>query len=152
MKTLILSLIFIVLGCGALPSTGFAGQVKKIAEGKVLVMRTSWYGKQGQGSRDLKGAPKQARSLNKLTASGKPFRADDLTAAHPWWPFGTILLVMNPHNAIGIFVQVNDRGPFIDGRDLDITRGAAEELDIIKRGVADLIVKVVYLPEPKESS
>lgn len=67
------------------------------------------------------------------------------TAAHRTLPMGTILSVRNPKNGKTVRVTVTDRGPFVSGRDIDLSYGAAKELGIIQSGVADLsITKVGY--------
>jgi cytochrome oxidase assembly protein ShyY1 len=77
----------------------------------------------------------------KKTASGEVFNSFDYTAAHKSLPFGTILKITNPDNNKSCMVRVNDRGPFIDGRDLDVSEQVAYELGMIKQGVAQLIVE-----------
>ncbi|MDR0387715.1 MAG: septal ring lytic transglycosylase RlpA family protein, partial [Treponema sp.] len=65
------------------------------------------------------------------TASGEIFTPSQLTAAHPTLPFGTMLKVTNKHNNKSVVVRVNDRGPFVSARIIDLSQGAAEQLDII---------------------
>jgi rare lipoprotein A len=62
------------------------------------------------------------------TASGEPFNPDGFTAAHRTFPFGTRLLVLNPRNGKSVTVRVNDRGPFVKGVTLDLSRGAAKAI------------------------
>lgn len=64
------------------------------------------------------------------TASGQPFRPDDLTAAHRKLPFGTRIKVTNPRTGASTVVTINDRGPFTRGRDIDLSRGAARAIDL----------------------
>ncbi len=71
---------------------------------------TTWYGPGFNGKR---------------TASGQVYRMNGMTAAHRTLPFGTRLRVTNPKNGRSVVVVVNDRGPFVKGRDLDLSRGAA---------------------------
>ena len=75
------------------------------------------------------------------TASGEIFNSFDYTAAHKSLPFGTVLKVTNPVTNKSCVVRVNDRGPFIDGRDLDVSEQVAYELGMVKQGVAELIVE-----------
>ena len=82
-------------------------------------------------------------SYGSLTASGEPFNQNGFTAASKTLPFGTRLLVTNPSNGRSVVVRVNDRGPFVKGRDLDLAKGAAESLGMIKQGTAT--VKIVHL-------
>lgn len=76
-----------------------------------------------------------------LTANGEIYNKDKISVAHKHMEFGTILWVRNPENGKSIVVRVNDRGPFIEGRDLDFSRRAAEELGMIRQGV----IKVEYV-------
>jgi len=85
----------------------------------------SWYG------REFEGRP---------TASGEIFDSAQLTAAHPSLPFGTRLVVTNQHNNKSVTVRVNDRGPFVPARIIDISRAAAEQLDMIVTGTAPVSV------------
>jgi rare lipoprotein A len=88
-------------------------------------MTTSWYGDPFHG---------------RPTASGERFNQNDFTAAHKTLPFGTRLRVTNPQNGQSVVVRINDRGPFVRGRDLDVSKAAAEALGIITQGVAELRV------------
>jgi len=90
----------------------------------------SWYGAEFNG---------------KPTASGEIFNDSALTAAHPSLPFGTVLRVTNQHNNKSVTVRVNDRGPFVAARIIDISRAAAVQLDMITTGTAP--VKVESLSE-----
>ena len=72
------------------------------------------------------------------TASGERFNPNGLTAAHKTLPFGTHLRLVNRSNGKTVTVRVNDRGPFIKGRDLDVSRGAAIALGMISSGIATL--------------
>ena len=85
----------------------------------------SWYG------REFEGRP---------TASGEIFDSSQLTAAHPSLPFGTRLIITNQHNNKSVTVRVNDRGPFVPARIIDVSRAAAEQLDMIVTGTAPVSV------------
>lgn len=74
----------------------------------------------------------------KETASGEPFKPLGLTAAHKTLPFNTMLKIINPTNRKTVEVRVNDRGPYIKGRELDISEGAARAIDFTERGVGTL--------------
>jgi len=84
-------------------------------------MVASWYG---------------AKYHGRHTASGAVFDMNSLTAAHKTLPFGTRLKVTHVGNARSVVVEVNDRGPFIAGRDLDLSYGAASKLGMVDEGVA----------------
>jgi len=88
----------------------------------------SWYG------REFEGRP---------TASGEIFDSSKLTAAHPTLPFGTWLLVTNLHNNKNVTVRVNDRGPFVAARIIDVSRAAAEQLDMIGTGTAPVVIESI---------
>jgi rare lipoprotein A len=77
------------------------------------------------------------------TASGERFNAGELTAAHRTLPFGTRVRVTNVATGRSVTVRVNDRGPFVPGRVVDVSYSAAETLGIIGRGVAKVKLDVV---------
>ncbi len=81
----------------------------------------SWYGGKFHGRK---------------TSDGSRYNQDGLTAAHRSLPFGTKLLVMNRRTGQSCVVQVNDRGPFVGDRIIDLSRGAAKQLDMLGSGVA----------------
>ena len=68
------------------------------------------------------------------TASGERFNPHGLTAAHRTFPFGTRLLVINPHNGKSVTVTINDRGPFVRGVSLDLSLGAAKMIGMTGTG------------------
>lgn len=80
----------------------------------------SWYGSYFEG---------------RATASGEPYNMYDLTAAHPTLPIGTWVRVTNLHNGRKIYVRINDRGPIIPGRIIDLSYGAAEALQFKHKGL-----------------
>lgn len=77
------------------------------------------------------------------TASGERSTGSGMTAAHRTLPFGTKVRVENLDNGRSVIVRVNDRGPFVGGRVIDVTRAAAEELGMVKSGIAKVRVSVV---------
>ena len=77
------------------------------------------------------------------TASGEKFDTHELTAAHPTLPFGTRLRVTNVATGRSVTVRVNDRGPFVHGRAVDVSYAAAERLGMVGRGVAKVKLDVV---------
>ena len=81
----------------------------------------SWYGPGFQG---------------KATASGEIFNTHDLTAAHKTLPFGTLVEVVNLNNGRKVRVRINDRGPFVRGRIIDLSKAAAERIDLVRTGTA----------------
>lgn len=88
----------------------------------------SWYGRQHHG---------------KPTASGETYDMHKLTAAHPTLPLGTRILVTNLDNGRTVEVRVNDRGPFVSGRVLDLSYAAARKLGAIGDGIIPVGLKVV---------
>ena len=78
----------------------------------------------------------------KKTASGEVYKKAKLTAAHKTLPFGTDVKVTNLANKQTVIVRVNDRGPFVKGRIIDLSRKAAQKLGMIDEGVAR--VKIEY--------
>ena len=77
------------------------------------------------------------------TASGEVFDPGALTAASKTLPIGSTVIVTNPRNGKSVMVRINDRGPHVRGRSLDLSRRAAEELGITEKGVARLKVERV---------
>jgi rare lipoprotein A len=78
------------------------------------------------------------------TASGERFNPNELTAAHPTLPFGTRLRVTNIANGHSVVVRVNDRGPFVRGRSVDVSSAAAERIGMVERGVVKVKLDVVH--------
>lgn len=70
------------------------------------------------------------------TANGETFNREKLTAAHPSLPFGTWVRVTNLRNGKDVIVRINDRGPFVKGRIIDLSRGAAKEIGLTQAGTA----------------
>jgi rare lipoprotein A len=77
------------------------------------------------------------------TASGEKFNTHELTAAHPTLPFGTRLRVTNVASGQSVTVRVNDRGPYVRGRVVDVSYAAAETLGMVGGGVAKVKLDVV---------
>lgn len=77
------------------------------------------------------------------TASGEIFDTNGYTAAHKTLPFGTVLKVTNLDNGKSVKVRINDRGPFVQGREIDVSKAAALELDMISNGTAKVSLEIV---------
>jgi len=77
------------------------------------------------------------------TASGEPFRPARLTAAHPRLAFGTVVRVTRTDTGQTVRVVINDRGPFVAGRVIDVSRGAARRLDLITVGLGTVRIEIV---------
>jgi rare lipoprotein A len=99
---------------------------------KVWTVRASWYGPTFQGH---------------LTANGELYDMAGLTAAHPTLPFGSMVRLTNLRSGKTAVVRINDRGPYVDGRDIDLSYHAADKLGIIGSGVAK--VRMELIEEPK---
>jgi len=86
------------------------------------------------------------------TASGERYKHNKLTAAHKTLPFGTIVRVTNIANGNTVDVEINDRGPYVDGRIIDLSRSAAEKLGFVNLGIADVKLEVVDAGDGKSKS
>ncbi|HAC24646.1 MAG TPA: septal ring lytic transglycosylase RlpA family lipoprotein [Cytophagales bacterium] len=77
------------------------------------------------------------------TASGEKYRHSKMTAAHKFLPFGTKIKVTNLANNKEVEVVVNDRGPYVDDRIVDLSKSAAEQLDFLNQGLTEVRVEVI---------
>lgn len=77
------------------------------------------------------------------TANGEQFNQNALTAAHPSLPFGTKVKVTNVNNGLSVVVRINDRGPFVRGRIIDLSAGAARIIDLVRSGVAPVRLEIL---------
>jgi rare lipoprotein A len=97
----------------------------KRPDGEFARGKASWYGPGFQGKR---------------TASGERFDMNALTAAHRTLPFGTRVRVRNVQNGREVVVRINDRGPWIRDRIIDVSRAAAAALDLLQAGEAPVVL------------
>lgn len=89
-----------------------------------------------------------AGSFNgRQTASGERYDMNGMTCAHRTLPFGTLLEVENLDNGSTVTVRVNDRGPYVGGRIIDLSRGAADRLGMVDSGTAEVRLRVVGFEE-----
>jgi len=95
----------------------------------------SWYGGKFHG---------------RLTSSGEVFDTNELTAAHRTLPFGTMVRVTNLDNGKAVIVKINDRGPFVEGRIIDLSMAAAEEIGSVGQGVARVSLQIVGFAADRE--
>lgn len=95
----------------------------------------SWYGGKFDG---------------RLTSSGEVFDTNEKTAAHRTLPFGTIVRVVNLDNQKSTVVKINDRGPFVEGRVIDLSRAAADEIGMVAQGVARVSLEIIEIPPVKD--
>ncbi len=108
--------------------TGCASSYTRPAEGTTQRGMASWYGEPFHG---------------RLTANGETYDMHGFTAAHRELPLGTWVEVTHLDNGRKLKVRVNDRGPFIRGRILDLSYGAAKKLDMVNEGVAKIELRVL---------
>ncbi len=99
---------------------------------EIFETKASWYG---------------GRFHGRKTAANEIFDANGLSAAHKTLPIGTHLLVTNKANNKQVIVRVNDRGPFIKGREIDVSESAAKVLDFLRAGVANVQYEILKLRE-----
>jgi len=83
----------------------------------------------------------------KITANGEKFNKNELTAAHPSLPLGSTATVTNLNNGKSVDVRINDRGPYVKGRDIDLSEKAGKELDMSKSGVAPVQIEAKLPPK-----
>jgi len=86
------------------------------------------------------------RLQGRPTASGEPYDRDRLTAAHRTLPLGTVVRVTDVATRKAVVVEVNDRGPYVPGRTIDLSRRAGEELGITEVGLARVTIEVLSPP------
>lgn len=101
---------------------------QRTSQGTPISGKASWYG---------------AKHHGKQTASGERFNQHQLTAAHRTLAFGTRVKVTNTLNNKSVTVRVNDRGPYSKGRVIDLSRAAANKIDMINSGVAPVKLHVL---------
>lgn len=122
----ILVVFLVFFGVILMPAPSFGADPHQLTGG------ASWYGE------DFHGRP---------TASGQPYDMHQLTAAHKTLPFGTRVLVTDLNNGRSVEVTITDRGPFVEGRVIDLSYRAAQELDLVHRGVTRVLLEPLGGPE-----
>jgi rare lipoprotein A len=115
-------------------------RTEKAADGSTIVRKNS-----GKVLLTLEGvASYYADDFHgKMTSNGEIFDMNDLTAAHRVFPFGSKVRVTNLDNNKTVMVRVNDRGPFKEGRIIDLSLGAAKEISLIEKGTARVRLEVL---------
>src|SRR5215475_9309856 len=98
---------------------------------KTWVGNASWYGPEFDG---------------KKTANGERFDAESLTAAHPNLPFGSLVRIVNTRNGKFEVVRINDRGPYQEGREIDVSYRVARKIGLIHSGVSQVRLELMQLP------
>lgn len=122
MRRILLILLIII------PSISFSHELNGIA---------SWYG---------------GKFIGRQTANGEIFNTNELTAAHKTLPFNTVVEVTNLSNGKKVQVRINDRGPFIDGRVIDLSKKGASSIDMIGSGTSEVKLKIISMPVPPQVS
>ncbi|MCF7919978.1 MAG: septal ring lytic transglycosylase RlpA family protein [Candidatus Cloacimonetes bacterium] len=112
-------------------STEEAKKQAAAGKGEVMNLVCSYYGTKFHGRK---------------TSNGETFDMFKMTCAHKEMEFGTMLKVTNPDNGKSVTVKVNDRGPFVENRDIDLSYGAAKELGMLHDGVKKMQVEILSKP------
>lgn len=108
----------------------------RVSEGHTQVGKASYYHDKFQGRK---------------TASGARFNQSKLTAAHKTLPMGTQVRVTDSRTGKSVVVRINDRGPFVKGRVIDLSRAAAKQIGLVKKGVSKVKVEVLSVPKGRSS-
>ena len=137
-RGLMIWLSIVGLGAAQGPNSSESANRRSVTEARLghksrayQVGTASWYGDDFQG---------------KPTASGEPYNMYDLTAAHPTLPLGTEVRVTNLHNGKSVVVRINDRGPIVPGRIIDVSYSTARVLHFKSRGLQRVRLDIVKTP------
>lgn len=117
-----------VLGITPIPGAAQSESSENIRVAQSASGPASWYGGKFHGRR---------------TANGERFNKNALTAAHRTLPFGTRVRVTNQRNGRSVIVRINDRGPFVGNRVIDLSRAAAEAVGMVRAGVAPVQIDIL---------
>lgn len=130
MVQLIARIVFIVSFCGLISCSEERFRSKPINVGRAVTVTglASFYSDALQGRK---------------TASGERYNREAFTAAHRTYPFGTLIRIVNQRNGKSIVVRINDRGPYVDGRIIDLSWRAAHSLDMIADGVVPVLLELI---------
>ena len=120
--------VLLMNSCSSLPET---------ESSTVQTGLASWYGPDFHG---------------KMTSSREIYNMYDMTAAHRFLPFGTYVMVTNMNNGKSVKVKINDRGPFVDGRIIDLSYAAARVLEAVGPGVIPVKIEILEDESPSPSS
>jgi rare lipoprotein A len=138
-----------IQGYDSLPNPA-TGRSKRVAIGLFIaslsvVLLGGCAGLRGSGDVYQRGEAAYYASAfdGRRTASGARFDSNRLTAAHRRLPFGTRVEVTNENNGRRVIVTINDRGPYTRGRIIDLSRRAAEKIDMVRSGVVPVTLRVV---------
>jgi rare lipoprotein A len=118
-------------------------ETRLAAHEPVSVVRRQPSSESGAGTKSASAGLASFYSEGNSTASGEKFDPNELTAAHPSLPFGTKLRVTNTTTGKSVTVRVNDRGPYVPGRVVDVSYSAAQALGMVNAGTASVKLDVV---------
>jgi len=124
MKEWILYLLSVAVVIGAVVLLQVAGPYYEVGI-------ASWYGPGFQGNR---------------TSNGEVYDMYGISAAHKTLPFDTVVKVVDLDTGKSVVVRINDRGPFVEGRIIDLSKGAAEKLGIVDKGIARVGLRILHWP------
>ena len=136
MVRIVFILILLTTGYSCAPSARYADSPEILSSsfkaGSVLIGPASYYGKKFHGRK---------------TASGEIFNMYAMTAAHKQLPFGTVIELTNKENGKSVQFRINDRGPFKQDRIVDLSYQAARKLDMLKKGIVMVEIRILKLGE-----
>lgn len=128
LNIIVTTLILIILaGCTSTSAIG-SSKTKDDGQSHALIGQASWYGNKFHG---------------KLTASGEKYNMNAYTSAHKTLPFGTIVRVTNTANNKFVDVKINDRGPYVKGRIIDLSYKAFSQISNVKKGAIPVKVEII---------
>jgi len=139
----LLFLLPIIFSCGKKGVDSYPTYKEKpssggyVTEGSTQVGLASWYG---------------VEEHNRKAASGERFSKYAYTAAHKTLPMGTVVRVTNLENGRDVIITINDRGPFVGDRIIDLSHAPAKSIDMIQKGVVKVKVEVVSTPSTRNSN
>jgi rare lipoprotein A len=123
-------LMFLIAPVMEAPLTAYKSEPAKPI--KTWVGNASWYGAEFNGRK---------------TADGERFDCESLTAAHPNLPFGSIVRLVNPRTGQFELVRINDRGPYQEGREIDVSYRVARKIGLIGSGVSQVRLELLEVPK-----
>lgn len=119
--------LMILAGCSSTSATG-GSKTKNYTKSHTLIGQASWYGNKFHGKR---------------TASGETYNMNAYTSAHKTLPFGTIVRVTNTANNKSVDVKINDRGPYVKGRVIDLSYKAFVQIGDVKKGTVPVKIEII---------
>ena len=145
--TIIFIILLIIIGCSSAPRYGTGATPKKTR--KSLNKKGSTSKRNVASNKKHRKVMKGVSSFyaedfhGKLTANGEVYDMYGVTAAHKTLPLNTVCRVTNLANQKSLILRINDRGPYVKGRILDCSYGAAKKLNFINQGTTDVKIEVI---------